>query len=224
MVRMLKVLAVIALVAVLVVGLTTTACCDGVDGNGDLPNGDTSNGDAPNGDEPNGNPSEGEPDLVSGHGVIIDCDEYDGQGFQSGDPAPDFRFEDATGQTFSLSDFRGKSVMLNFWKTTCGFCTLQLPFIQQVYDNWQDDEVVILIMNIGESADKVSDFLNDRGFSLPMLLDREAEAAAQYRVSGIPIIFFIDKEGLIRGIKLGAFQSAEAIESILEQLIVFQGS
>lgn len=226
MVRTLKVLAVIALVAVMVVGLTTNVCCDGVDGNGnqpdgDTPNGDVPNGDVPNGDVPNGNPSDGEPDLVSGHGVIIDCDEYDGQGFQSGDPAPDFRFEDAIGQTFSLSDFRGKSVMINFWRTTCGYCTMQLPFIQQVYDDWQDDEVVILIINIGESADKVSDFLDDRGISLPVLLDREAEAAAQYRVSGIPITLFIDREGLIRGIWFGAFQSAEEIEDILEQLIVF---
>jgi len=206
---MLKVLVVIALAAILVMGLTTTACCDGADGNGDIPNGNV----------PNGNPGEGEPDLISGPGFIIDCDEYGGSGFQGGDPAPDFRFEDTTGQTFSLSDFRGKSVMLNFWRTTCGFCTMQLPFIQQVYDDWQDDEVVILIINIGESADDVSDFLDDRGISLPLLMDSQAEAAAQYRVSGIPRTFFIDREGLIRGIKLGAFQSAEELEDILNQLI-----
>lgn len=214
MVRILKVLLVTALAAVLVVGLTTNACCDGVDGNGDVPNGD-----APNGDEPNGNPNDGELDLTSGFGIIIDCDDYSGQRFQDGDPAPDFRFEDATGQTFSLSDFRGKSVMLNFWRTTCGYCILEMPYIQQVYDDWQGGEVVILTIDIGERADKVNDLLDELGFSLPVLLDIEAEVAAQYRVSNLPRTFFIDKEGLIRGIKLGAFQSAEEIEDILNRLI-----
>ncbi len=214
MVRILKVLLVTALAAVLVVGLTTNACCDGVDGNGDVPNGD-----APNGDEPNGNPNDGELDLTSGLGIIIDCDDYSGQRFQDGDPAPDFRFEDAAGQTFSLSDFRGKSVMLNFWRTTCGYCILEMPYIQQVYDDWQGGEVVILTIDIGERADKVNDLLDELGFSLPVLLDIEAAAMAQYRVTNLPRTFFIDKEGLIRGIKFGAFQSAEEIEDILNRLI-----
>ncbi|TES84549.1 MAG: TlpA family protein disulfide reductase [Dehalococcoidia bacterium] len=214
MVRILKLLLVTALAAVLVVGLTTNACCDGVDGNGDVPNGD-----APNGDEPNGNPNDGELDLISGFGIIIDCDDYSGQRFQDGDPAPDFRFEDAAGQTFSLSDFRGKSVMLKFWATWCGYCILELPYVQQVYDDWQGGEVVILTIDIGERADKVNDLLNELGFSLPVLLDIEAEVAAQYRVSSMPRTFFIDKEGLIRYIKFGAFQSAKEIEDILNQLI-----
>ncbi|MBA7574241.1 MAG: redoxin domain-containing protein [Dehalococcoidia bacterium] len=214
MVRILKVLLVTALAAVLVVGLTTNACCDGVDGNGDVPNGD-----APNGDEPNGNPNDGELDLTSGLGIIIDCDDYSGQRFQDGDPAPDFRFEDAAGQTFSLSDFRGKSVMLNFWATWCGYCVAELPYIQQVYDDWQGREVVILTIDFGEDAAKVNDLLDELGFSLPVLLDIEAAAMAQYRVTNLPRTFFIDKEGLIRYIKFGAFQSVEEIEDILNQLI-----
>lgn len=219
MVRILKVLLITALAAVLVVGLTTTACCDGVDGNGDVPNGD-----APNGDEPNGNPNGDEPaqpDLTSGFGIIIDCDEYSGSGPQAGDPAPDFRFEDAAGQTFSLSDFQGRSVMLNFWRTDCGWCIVEMPHIQQVYDEWPDDELVILTIDIGEDAAKVNDFLADIGVSLPVLLDREAAATVQYRVSSMPRTFFIDKEGLIRGIKFGAFQSLEELEEVLEQLIAF---
>ncbi|MBA7668502.1 Thiol-disulfide oxidoreductase ResA [subsurface metagenome] len=210
MVRMLKVSVVIALAAILVMGLVTVSCCDGVD-----PNGGNPNGDAPNGHVPN----EGEPDLVSGPGIIIDCDKYDGQRFQDRDPAPDFRFQDAAGQTFSLSDFRGKSVMLNFWRTTCGYCILEMPYIQQVYDDWQGGEVVILTIDIGERADKVNDLLDELGFSLPVLLDIEAAAMAQYRVTNLPRTFFIDKEGLIRGIKFGAFQSAEEIEDILNRLI-----
>lgn len=214
MVRMLKVILVMALAAILVMGLTTTACCDGgnPDGNGDIPNGNVPNGNEPNGSVP------GEPDLISGPGFIIDCDEYGGSGFQGGDPAPDFRFQDAEGQTFSLSDFRGKSVMLNFWRTTCGYCKAVLSHIEPIYDEWQERGVVILTLNIGENHDTVADFMQDNGFSFPVLLDRAAEAAAQYRVSSIPRTFFIDRDGLIQGIKFGAFQSTEELEDILNQL------
>jgi len=218
MVRIFKVLLITTLAAVMVVGLTTSVCCDGVDGNGDTPNGDVPNGDAPNGDEPNGNPN-GEPDLESGPGIIIDCDDYDGQGFQGGDPAPDFRFEDASGQTFSLSDFRGKSVMLNFWRTDCGYCLKEMPYIQEAYDNWQGGEVVFLTIDIGENAGTVSALLDDLGFAIPVILDIEAEVAAQYRATSIPRTLFIDKEGLIRGIKFGPFQSAQELEAILNQLL-----
>lgn len=209
MVRLLRVLVVVALMAVLVVGLTTNVCCNGVDDNGDT------NGDVPNGHVPN----EGEPDLISGFGVITGAEQYDGSGFQSGDPAPDFTFQDANGQTFSLSDFRGKSVLLNFWRTTCGWCVVEMPYIQQVYETWPADELVILTIDIGEYADTVSDFLDDIEVSLPVLLDIEAEVTVQYRVSSMPRTFFIDKEGLIRGIMFGAFQSIEQLEDALNQLI-----
>jgi peroxiredoxin len=226
-VRVLKVLVVIALAAILVVGLATTTGCDGADGNGEVPNGnpngDTPNGNEPNGDVPNGNEPNGdepvEPDLSSGLGLIIDCDEYDGPGFQDGDPAPDFRFEDANGNTFALSDFQGRAVMLNFWRTICNPCVIEMPHLQEVYNEWQGGEVVMLIINIGEDADTVNEFLDDLDLSLPVILDREAFVAAEYGTYSIPITFFIDRDGGIRGIKLGAFQSAEELENILEQLI-----
>lgn len=216
MAKVLKVLLVVALTAVLVVGVTSNAGCESC-GTDDNPNGDVPNGDEPNGDPPNGDASL--PDLISGFGYIIDSDEYSGDGPATGDPAPDFRFQDANGQTFSLSDFRGKSVFLNFWRTTCGYCILEMPYIEQVYEDWLGGEVVFLTIDIGEYGDTVSDLLDDLGFSIPVILDIEAEVTVQYRASSIPRTFFIDKDGLIRGIMFGAFQSAEQIDDALNQLI-----
>jgi thiol-disulfide isomerase/thioredoxin len=233
LVRILKVMVVIALAAILVVGLATSVGCDGTAGNGEVPNGDTPNedvngnpngevpnGELPNGEEPNGDePDEPvEPDLSSGLGLILDCEEFTGGRYQDGDPAPVFRFEDASGTTFALSDFQGKAVMLNFWRTTCPPCVMEMPHLQEVYDEWQE-EVVMLIINIGEDADTVNEFLDDLGLSLPVILDREAFAAVEYQSYSIPTTFFIDKEGAVRGIKIGAFQSAEELESILEKLV-----
>ena len=209
MVKVLKVLVVVALTAVLVVGVTSHAGCESCDTDHN-----------PNGDGPNGYvPGEGEPDLVSGFGYIIDSDEYSGDGPELGDPAPDFRFQDANGQTFSLSDFRGKSVFINFWRTTCGYCIQEMPYIEQVYEDWLGGEVVFITIDIGEYDDTVSDLLDDLGFSIPVILDIEAEVTVQYRVSSMPRTFFIDKDGIIRGILFGAFQSAEQIEDALNQLI-----
>jgi len=220
MVRILKLLVVTALAAVLVVGLTTTACCDGTDGNGGVPNGDAPNGDEPNGDVTNGDePNDGEPDLTSGFGIITSAEEYGGTGFQDKDPAPDFTFEDASGQSFSLSDFQGRLVIINFWRTDCGWCVYEMPYLEQVYNEWPADELIVLTIDIGEDAAKVSDFLDDIEVSLPVILDREALVTAQYRVSSLPRTVFINKEGLIRYIQFGAFQSLEELEYILEQLI-----
>jgi peroxiredoxin len=227
MVRILKILVVIALAAVLVVGVTVNASCGTEDiTNGDHQNGDVVNGGEPNGNEPNGNEPNGEepngiaePDFSSGLSVIIDCEEFTGQIFQDGDPAPVFRFEDASGQTFSLSDFQGRAVVLVFWRTTCGYCNMQMPFIQQVYDDWSQDEVAILTIDIGEYTDTVTEHLSGLDFSLPVLLDINAEVAAQYRTFSIPITFFIDKEGLMRYVKVGAFQSAQELDNIVEQLV-----
>jgi thiol-disulfide isomerase/thioredoxin len=228
MVRILKLLVVIALAAVLVIGLTTTAGCDGTtpnnnpngNTNGNEPNGNEPNGDEPNGDEPNG---AGEPDLTSGLGLIIDCDEYTGAEPVAGETAPDFSFEDAAGTTFSLSDFQGKMVMLNFWATWCGYCVMELPYLQQIYEEWPSDELLLLAVDVGESAETVATFLQDNGISLPVLLDMEGKVAVLYGVRGIPRTLFIDKDGFIRGIKVGAFSGVEEIESILEQLSALQG-
>jgi peroxiredoxin len=219
MVRILKALLVIALAAVLVVGVTANAGCDSC-GTDEITNGDNPNGDVANGDAVNGNgPNSGEPDLISGFGLVIDCEEYGGSGFQDGDPAPVFRFEDANGQTFSLSDFQGRAVVLNFWRTDCGWCVYEMPYIEQVYDDWPEDELVIIAIDIGEANAKVRDFLDDIEVSVPVLLDREALVTAHYRVSNMPRTFFIDKDGLIRGIKFGAFQSAEELENLVAQLV-----
>lgn len=159
-----------------------------------------------------------EPDI-SGLGWITGCAEYSGQSLQIGDPAPDFQFQTAGGQFVSLSDLRGKVVLVNFWATWCGPCAYEMPFIQQVYDEWQEEELVVLAISIGERSNTVTSFVERYSLSFPVLLDREAIAAVQYRAASIPTTLFIDKDGIIQGIRVGPFRSKEEIESILSQLI-----
>ncbi len=163
-----------------------------------------------------------EPDLTSGLGLIVDCDENSGEGLEAGERALDFRFEDATGTTFSLSDYRGRAVLLNFWSAGCSHCLEEITYIQQVYDEWPAEELVVLTIDVYDSAETVNTFLADSSISFPVLLDSELEVMVQYGVDEIPRTFFIDKEGWIRGIKYGSLESLEELENILEQVIALQ--
>ena len=223
---MARVIVAIALALVMVMGMTAVGC-NSVDDNSDItngdvtngnePNGDITNGDEPNGDEPNGY-EPAEPDL-SGLGLVIDCDENTGPEPEVGDMAIDFRFQDAVGTTFSLSDFRGRLVILNFWAVHCGFCIAEMPHIQQLYDEWPTTELVLLTIDKGEESAVVATFMQDEGLSFPALVDTAEKVPREYDVTGIPRTFFIDSEGIIQVIKRGYFHSYEDIEAIINQLL-----
>jgi len=137
---------------------------------------------------------------------------------QVGELAPDFYFETPEGASSSLSQLQGTPVLVNFWATWCGPCAYEMPHLQQFYDERQGDEVVLLTINIQEGSSQVSQFMQSKGFSFPVLLDGEATLAQRYNIRGIPTTLFIDKESVIQEIKIGAFQSQAEIESILGQL------
>jgi len=153
-------------------------------------------------------------------GRITGCSTDSAQRPQAGKPAPDFQFQSPDGQATSLGDLRGKPVLINFWASWCVPCRHEMPYIQQVYDEWQTKGMVLLAINIGESSSKVKGFLQSHGFSLPVLLDAEGEVAGQYGIQAIPTSFFIDRDGIIQDMKVGAFQSTAEIESSLSKLTI----
>jgi thiol-disulfide isomerase/thioredoxin len=135
-----------------------------------------------------------------------------------GKQAPDFELDTLDGQTVVLSQLKGRLVLVNFWATWCGPCRHEMPFLQQLYEDWPGSELVLLAVNVGEGSSDVSQFLQSYGFSFPVLLDGQATIAQRYNVMGIPTTFFIDKEGVIQNIKVGTFQSQVEIETILSKI------
>jgi thiol-disulfide isomerase/thioredoxin len=132
--------------------------------------------------------------------------------------APDFELDTLDGQTVILSQLKGRPVLVNFWATWCGPCRYEMPFLQQIYEDWPGDELVLLTINVGESSSDVSQFMQSQGFSFTVLLDGEAAVAQRYSVTGIPTTFFIDKEGVIQNVHVGSFQSQTDIETILSKI------
>lgn len=135
-----------------------------------------------------------------------------------GKAAPSFQLTDIDGQTVSLSDFQGKPVLLNFWATWCGPCHLEIPYIQEVYDEQSEPGLVILAINLRESLAKVKEFVQDYNLSFPVLLDLEGMVAEKYNILPIPTTYFIDSDGIIRDIQIGAFRSVADIEDILSRV------
>jgi peroxiredoxin len=144
-----------------------------------------------------------------------------GQVLVKGGMAPDFTLRSLDGKTVSLADFRGRPVLLNFWATWCGPCRQEIPFLQEVSEDpeWKDRGLMVLAVNLGESAIAVQSFVNDNGLTFTVLLDNGNEVGAQYNARYIPTTYFIDKDGIIRNIKVGAFAAKSDIDqSIINML------
>jgi peroxiredoxin len=139
-------------------------------------------------------------------------------GSKVGNRAPDFALRDLSGKDVRLGDFRGKIVMVNFWATWCGPCKEELPFFQAISDNLSAEGLKILAINVGEGANTVLSFINDKEYTFTVLLDSKKEVNTLYDVSIYPTTFFINAEGIIKERKEGSFQNRTEIENILNSL------
>jgi len=156
--------------------------------------------------------------LVSGL-LITGCAGESNQVARVGMPAPNFQLKNLDGQSVSLSDLQGKPVLINFWATWCSPCIHEMPYLQQVYDEWSDKGLMVLAINIGESSAQVEAFMQSHDLSLPVLLDAKQAVAQKYNIQYIPSTFFIDKDGIIQEKIVGAFPSKIAIEEKLSKII-----
>ena len=104
-------------------------------------------------------------------------------------PAYDFTLTDQYGNTHTLSDYKGKIVMLQFFATWCTYCKAELPSVQELYEELPDD-LVILVVNQpgGRETDKqgVIDFLNKNGYTFPTVFDEDGQVNYNYGVTGLP--------------------------------------
>jgi len=138
---------------------------------------------------------------------------------QVGERAPDFQLSNLEGQPISLSDFRGNPILLNFWATWCGPCRQEMPLIQGIFEEQTNENLVILAVNIGENSAAVKNFMQSGNYSFPVLLDTDQDVALEYNVRAIPTTFFIDKDGIIQVIKMGAFSNMIEIKKDLSKII-----
>lgn len=136
-----------------------------------------------------------------------------------GDKAANFTLKTPDGQETSLSDYKGKLVMVNFWSTRCGPCVSEMPHLQDVYNEWTSSELAILAVNVSDGASTANEFVSATGITFDVLLDPQGKVPQQYCLKPvIPITLFIDREGILRKSQIGAFRGPADINAILEDL------
>jgi len=121
--------------------------------------------------------------------------------------APDFTLTDLNGETVRLSDWRGKTVLLNFWASWCAPCRQEMPLLQATYTAYADDGLVVLAVNMGEEKRRVEGFAADLAVTFPVLADEETTVGTLYRVRGAPTTYFIDRDGVVRQRYVGPLTS-----------------
>jgi peroxiredoxin len=139
------------------------------------------------------------------------------QGFQ----APDFHLSTFSGEAYSLSDLRGKPVLVNFWASWYPPCRTEMPAMQNVYDEFQDEGFTVLAINT-TYQDNLGDaitFAQVHQLTFPLLTDKDGTVANLYEVHSLPTSFFIDAQGMIQEVIVGGPMSDALLKIRVEQLL-----
>ncbi len=126
-----------------------------------------------------------------------------------GKPAPDFSLLSLEGKKISLSQLKGKPVILNFWATWCPPCKLEMPAVAKVYAKSGEKGFAVLTVNQQEDKQTIEKFIKENGYTLPIVLDTAGEVADLYRVTGIPTTVFINSQGIVTDIHTGTMPLEE---------------
>jgi peroxiredoxin len=130
--------------------------------------------------------------------------------------APRFTLEDTNGTEISLSDQRGQVVLINFWATWCPPCRQEMPGIQNMFEQHQEDLVVLAIDN-DEPENVVRDFQEEFDLTFNILLDPAARVQLQYQIRSYPTSLFVDQNGIIQIVHIGLMTESQ-LEGYLAQM------
>ena len=151
----------------------------------------------------------------------------DENGGGSGADTVDFALTDQHGTQHSISDYRGKVIFLNFWATWCSPCRMEMPDIQELYQEYEGmgEEAEVVFLSVatpgigGEGTrEEVIRFMEENGYTYPVLMDETGEVSAMFGISAYPTTYMIDREGKVYGYVSGTL-SRENMESIIRQTL-----
>lgn len=137
------------------------------------------------------------------------------------EPAPDFTVTDESGKEVSLSDMKGKPVVINIWASWCPPCKAEMPDFQKLYEKY-GDEVSFMIINATdgqrETVDSAKTYITENGYTFPVYFDTQFQASIAYGASSIPLSVFINSKGELVTGAAGAL-SYEMMEKGISMII-----
>ncbi|GEK34440.1 thiol-disulfide oxidoreductase ResA [Kurthia sibirica] len=117
-----------------------------------------------------------------------------------GDQAPNFVLTDLDGKKHQLADYKGQGVLLNFWGTWCPPCKEEMPALNTAYDEFKNQGVQVISINIAQSDFEVRNFVDNYKLNFPMTIDKTKSVMRTYNVDQLPATFLIDQTGKIKKI------------------------
>lgn len=138
----------------------------------------------------------------------------------TGSKAPDFTLKDLNGNNVSLSQFRGKKIILNFWASWCTPCKIEMPHFETFWGKYRDAGNVVMMAVAGSESDEsaVRSFVSTSNIDFTVCLDSSDDVFNRYNIMSIPKTFFIDENGVIRKVQVGMFTGPGEIEFMLSSL------
>ena len=122
-----------------------------------------------------------------------------------GEPAPDFQLRDLNGRLVTLSDMRGKVVLLNFWATWCGPCRVEMPAMEQLYRMFPRKDFEILAVSTDAQGVAITrPFQQENHLTFPILHDVDYRVGLIYGARSLPMTFMVDRQGVVRHQIFGA--------------------
>lgn len=131
-----------------------------------------------------------------------------------GQPAPAFTLETLDGDTVSLADYEGSVVLINFWATWCGPCRMEMPVLEELFRAYYGPAFQVLAINQSEPAEDARAYIDQAGYTFPVLLDTDGRVSEVYRVLSLPTSFVVGADGTVVRQLVGARAEPEFREAL----------
>ena len=132
--------------------------------------------------------------------------------------APDFTIQSFDGQTVTLSQLRGKVVIVNFWASWCPPCREEAAYLEQTWRKYKDKDVVFLGVDWVDTPANAQAYIKEFDITYPNGPDVGTRAAQDYRIQGVPETFYVDRQGVLRGVQIGPLKAPD-LDNKIEELL-----
>jgi len=137
---------------------------------------------------------------------------------RTGDVPPDFSATAIDGSAVSMAALKGQPTWLTFGASWCPDCRAEATDLQATYAKYRPQGLAVLGVFIDEPESAVADYAKRVGFTFPLLADPQGKIADMYRTYGIPIHFFVGRDGIIREVRIGRLTAGD-MEQLVQQLV-----
>lgn len=156
--------------------------------------------------------------LLGGYAIFQTFTSEESGLVKEGEQMPQFRLASLQGDPVSLEDYKGKPVVVNFWGTFCEPCIREMPSFERQHQQWKDQGVEILAINLSEDTLTVSNYVKKLGVTYTILRDVDRKTEKRYGLRSYPTTFFVNPDGTLSSVFVGEMKESQ-IQEHIEQIV-----